>query len=92
MDIYVNLDSSWKVVQLFQIDSLPQKSPRQSKIVVLQNQHTHLKITLANVHLVGGRFDENNQLSGFLNTDMPTIQDLKTELLERLLHDYHVDP
>lgn len=91
MDIYVNLDSSWKVVQLFQIDSLPQKSPRQSKIVVLQHQHTHLKITLANVHLVGGRYDENDQLGGFLNTDMTTIQDLKTELLERLLHDYQVD-
>jgi len=91
MDIYVHLDSSWKVVQQFQIDSLPQKSPRQSKIVVLQNHLTQKKITIANVHLVGGRYDENDQLGGFLNSDLKTIRQLKIEFLEGLVNQYQVD-
>lgn len=91
MDIYVKEDSSWKVIQQFQIDNLPQKSPRQSKIVVLQHEKKKIKITLANIHLIGGRYDENDQLGGFLKSDVSTIHQLKSELLQELVQKYQVD-
>ena len=91
MDIYVNRRSPWDVHERFQLDTLPSVSPRQSKLVTLKHRHTGKRIRVANVHLVGGRYDENDSLGGMLKSNVRTLRRLKNELLTELVQRYHVD-
>lgn len=91
MDIYYCQNSSWNVTSQTLINSYPQASPRPSLLVTLEHPSTTSFITLANVHLCGGRYDENDQLGGLLRGDLTSIQQLKTELLQDLVENYHVD-
>lgn len=91
MDIYINSESSWKLHHQFQIDNLPQKSPRQSKIIILKNNLTQRQIILANVHLVGGRYDENDNLGGMLKLELSELRNVKNEILKKLVSQYQVD-
>ena len=91
MDIYINNQSPWKLHHQFQIDTLPRKSPRQSKIVVLVHNSTQKRLVVANVHLVGGRYDEDDRQGGVLKSNLSTLRRLKIEILEHLVAKYQVD-
>lgn len=91
VDIYLKKNSKWKKDFIFQFNTKYSYTIRTCKIIFLKNIITNKILKLANVHLCGGRFDEDDKIGGMLIGDEKQIQQRKNEVLEKLINEYDID-
>ncbi len=91
VDVYLRKDSEWKKEYITQFDTKYSYTLRTCKIIHLKNTNTNKIIKLANVHLCGGRFDENDKVGGMLLGSVKEIHQRKNEVLDKLVNEYNID-
>lgn len=91
VDIFLKKDSVWKQEYITQFNTNFSYTIRTCKIIYLKNSITNKIIKLANVHLCGGRFDENNKIGKMLLGSIQDIQKRKNEVLEKLVNEHSID-
>jgi endonuclease/exonuclease/phosphatase family metal-dependent hydrolase len=91
MDIFVKKNSPWKLNSLNHIFSELGHVKRICKIISVKNKETNKQLNIANIHLVGGRFEENDKIGKMLIGNIKTIRNRKNEILEKLIHLNNID-
>ena len=89
--IFLNKKSDWKQHSIYIFDTIYSYTKRTCKVIYLKNIKTNKIIKLANVHLCGGRFDENDNIGGMLLGSIKDIRKRKNEILDTLINEYNID-
>ena len=91
MDIYIRKDSMWEQSDKNMFNSNLGHTGRPTKIIVLKNKITKKEIKISNIHLIGGRFEENDKDGKMLIGNLKDIRNRKTEVLKKLINSYDID-
>lgn len=91
VDVYLRKDSDWKQEYIHQFNTKHSYTVRTCKIIYLKNINSGKILKLANVHLCGGRFDENDKIGGMLLGNIKEVRKRKNEILEKLVCEYNID-
>ena len=91
MDIFLKKDSYWNLESFSYIISELGYVKRISKIISVKNKITNKILNIANVHLIGGRFEENDKIGKMLIGNIKTIRNRKNEILEKLVGQHNVN-
>ena len=87
MDIFLKKDSNWILDSVNHIISELGYVKRICKIISIKHKQTNKLLNIANIHLIGGRFEENDKIGKMLIGNIKTIQELslnKSSILEIL--------
>ena len=90
MDIFLKKDSNWMLDSVNHIISELGYVKRICKIISIKNKETNKLLNIANVHLIGGRFEENDKIGKMLIGNIKTIRDRKNEILKKIVDQYDV--
>jgi len=91
MDIYLRKDCNWLKDSIQEITTSLCFTPRSCKIITLKHKTTNQKIKIANIHLCGGRYDENDKIGGMLKGSLKDVRKRKNEIIEILVKTHNVD-
>ena len=91
IDVYLKKKSKWIQDSIIEFNTTLSYTTRTCKIICLKNKITNQLIKIANIHLCGGRFDENDKIGGMLIGNLKTIRTKKNEIIEKLVNQYNVD-
>lgn len=91
IEIYLKKDSEWKQEYVTQFNSELSYTTRTCKVIYLKNKITNKIIKLGNVHLCGGRYDENDNIGKMLIGNLKLIRKRKIEVIETLIKNYNID-
>lgn len=89
VEIYLRKDSDWKINSKFEFDTELSYTIRSCKVLELINNDKLIKI--ANIHLCGGRFDENDNIGKMLIGNIKEIRSRKNEVIKKLIDDFNID-
>ena len=90
MDIFLKKNSNWILDSIDHIISELGYVKRLCKIISIKNKETNKLLSVANVHLIGGRFEENDKIGKMLIGNIKTIRDRKNEILKKIINQYNV--
>lgn len=91
MDIFLKKDSNWILDSVNHIISELGYVKRICKIISIKNKETNKLLNVANVHLIGGRFEENDRIGKMLIGNIKTVRDRKNEILKKIVNEYNVN-
>ena len=91
MDIFLKRESNWELNSIFDFVSELGYVKRICKIIEVISKKTGKKIRIANIHLIGGRFEENDNIGKMLIGNIKTIRERKNEIVNRLVKEYNID-
>ena len=91
MDIFLKRESNWELNSIFDFVSELGYVKRICKIIEVISKKTGKKIRIANIHLIGGRFEENDKIGKMLIGNIKTIRERKNEIIDRLVNEYNID-
>ena len=91
MDIFLKRESNWELNSIFDFVSELGYVKRICKIIEVRSKKTGKKIRIANIHLIGGRFEENDKIGKMLIGNIKTIRERKNEVVDRLVKEYNID-
>lgn len=91
MDIYIKKDSNWKILSNIKLYSTLSHEQRNYIILTIKNIYTSKIIKIANIHLCGGRFDENDKIGKMLLGNLKTVRKRKNEIINKLINNLDVD-
>ena len=91
MDIFLKKNSKWRLESIFDFISELGYVKRICKIIELRSRETNKKLKIGNVHLIGGRFEENDKIGKMLIGNVKTIRERKNEVIEKLIKDHDID-
>lgn len=91
MDIFLKKDSNWILDSVNHIISELGYVKRICKIISIKNKETNKLLNVANVHLIGGRFEENDRIGKMLIGNIKTVRDRKNEILKKIVNQYNVN-
>ena len=91
IDIFLRKNSDWKQYYITSFNTKYSYTMRTCKIIFVKNINTKKIIKLANIHLCGGRFDENDKIGGMLLGNIKDIHERKNEILKELINIYDID-
>ena len=91
MDIFLKKDSNWILDSVNHIISELGYVKRICKIISIKNTKTNKLLNVANVHLIGGRFEENDRIGKMLIGNIKTVRDRKNEILKKIVNQYNVN-
>ena len=91
MDIFLKKDSNWILDSVNHIISELGYVKRICKIISIKNKKTNKLLNVANVHLIGGRFEENDRIGKMLIGNIKTVRDRKNEILKKIVNQYNVN-
>lgn len=89
IEIYSKKSSNWKINSIYQFESLLSYTKRPCKCIELINDDKLIK--LGNIHLCGGRYDENDNIGKMLIGNLKEIRSRKNEVIKRLIDEFKVD-
>ena len=90
IDIFLKKNSNWILDSVNHIISELGYVKRICKIISIKNKETNKLLNVANVHLIGGRFEENDKIGKMLIGNIKTIRNRKNEILKKVVNQYNV--
>jgi len=91
VDIYLRHGCQWVQESVNEIVSKLSFTKRSGKMITLQHKTTDQTIRIANVHVCGGRHDENDKIGGMLLGNLKNIRERKTETVREMVDTYKAD-
>jgi hypothetical protein len=91
VEIFIKNDSLWEIYFTEQFNSTYSYTTRACRIIYVKHKYTNKIMKLANIHLCGGRYDENDYIGGMLVGSINDIHNRKLEILRELVDKYNID-